>query len=76
MVNLALQILHFESFLNRRYTNIEIATNEMTYLKNFSKDRSKNPMIENYIIKFLFDDYEEYKKDTLNGNTEKRLNII
>jgi len=58
--SLALQILHFESFIEE--TEIIITESMKTYFNEFKKKNSLSPMIEHPDVLLLLEKYKEYKK--------------
>ena len=65
MLSLALEVLHFKRFLNEN--NLQIGDDMIKYLQDFSKTRSSAPTVQNQDALQLFELYENYRKDTVNG---------
>ncbi|KAK0081639.1 hypothetical protein PV326_007564, partial [Microctonus aethiopoides] len=61
---LALQNLHFKRFLQKQDQNLE---NIKQYLQTFNEKPNENPQIVNEELQKLFDKYEQYKTETLQG---------
>lgn len=69
MISLAIQILHFKSFLNTK-NNFKI-DEVKKFLQNFIEETSDNPTLKNSVLITLFDEYQDYKEKTLEGNHGK-----
>ncbi|OXU17113.1 hypothetical protein TSAR_008554 [Trichomalopsis sarcophagae] len=69
MINLALTILHFESFAQSE--NIEVSEEVKNYLVTFLKNRSMVPTIDNIDLLRIIESYEQYSIKTLNGEHGK-----
>lgn len=69
LLYLALDNLHFESFVEQ--CNVELPNEIKDYLLKFSTEQSTNPTITDDELISLFDRYEQYKKQTLNGEHGK-----
>lgn len=79
LMSLAVQILHFENFVDAYKKEYEIQEIQdiqdiEKYLKNFQNTKDENPTINNPKVKNFIKAYCDYKKDTLEGkhrNTAK-----
>ncbi|XP_011171576.3 uncharacterized protein LOC105204222 [Solenopsis invicta] len=69
IIYLAINILHFESFADSE--NIEITDQVKKYLQDFIKHRSERPTVQNRELENLFDEYDDYKQKTLQGEHGK-----
>ncbi|CAH1173831.1 unnamed protein product [Phaedon cochleariae] len=69
MASLALQIIHFEEFLNRE--NIECSDDMKIYLTQFKEERSDQPRVLPRNLQDLFDKYQQFKQQTLQGDLGK-----
>jgi hypothetical protein len=65
LLYLGLEMLHFETFLEEN--DIQVSNDIINYLLLFSKEKSASPTITNDEMICLFEKYEEYKEQTLNG---------
>lgn len=72
LLSLALQNLHLERFLQQHDQDLE---NIKEYLKIFNEQQNDDPQITNENLKKLFNKYEEYKNETLNGRHGKTPQI-
>lgn len=64
LLSLALQILHFERFLQSQDYDLE---NIQKYLEVFNEQQNDHPQITNESLIQLFDKYERYKTETFEG---------
>lgn len=69
IISVAIQILHFERFSNDE--NIELNDEVNIFLKAFKNKRSHYPTIDHSDVKQLFNKYEKYKQETMNGDHGK-----
>lgn len=67
IVSLALQILHFQSFVNEK--NVKIRDNVKKYLEDLKKNKSVTPAVLDNKVLILFEEYEKYKQQTMNSKT-------
>lgn len=68
LLSLALQNLHLERFLQEQEQDLE---NIKQYLQTFNEKPNKNPQIVNEKLQKLFNKYEQYKIETLQGKHGK-----
>lgn len=68
MISLALQMLHFQRFLE--YENIELCDDVKMYLKKFCTP-SNVPQLQNSALIDILKKYEDYKMNTLEGKHGK-----
>lgn len=68
ILSLALQILYFNSFLQNYDFDVE---STKLVLLQFSNEKSTCPKINDEKCKDVFEKYEEYKKETLEGKHGK-----
>ncbi|XP_050505694.1 uncharacterized protein LOC126883969 [Diabrotica virgifera virgifera] len=73
IISLALQLLHVEFFLENKQYDLETIK---TYLKHYSENENENPVINNELCHKIFEDYAQFKKDTLQGNHGKTPQIF
>lgn len=69
IVSLALQILHFEHYLD--LNNIECSEETKMYLIGYLKTRSDKPYIQERELLDIFNNYQVFKQQTLNGEHGK-----
>lgn len=68
LLSLGLQILHLERFLQSQQQDLE---NVKQYLEVFNEQQNDHPQIMNEKLKELFEKYERYKPETLEGKLGK-----
>lgn len=69
IASLAVQILHFEEFLNQK--NIECSDDMKIYLIKFKEERSDQSRVLPQNLQNLFDEYQQFKQQTLQGEHGK-----
>lgn len=76
LLSLALQILHFERFLDSEYITLEDLDSCKTYLTNFNSQNNSELEINDKSTLDLLEKYEDYKKDTIDGKHGKTPQIF
>lgn len=73
LLSLALQILHFKRFLNSNEFDLEIIRNP---LLQFNKQSTSSPRMSDDTLLQLFEKYEKFKNDNLEGKKGKTAQIF
>lgn len=74
MITLALKILHFEYFVQEE--NIDLPNEFKTYLEQFLKTRSFEPLIQKAELTEIFQTYEQFKIETLKGKHARHFSAV